>query len=136
MEYEKKVEKFSIKKRLKSFTFAYNGLKILFKTEHNAIIHLIAAIVVIVAGVIYNLSQFEWIVIIILIGLVFFAELINSSLEYLADAVSTEYNNKIGISKDLSAAAVLVISISAAIIGLVIFIPKIYGSIIILMGKV
>lgn len=116
---------FTLKKRLKSFTFAFNGICLLIKNEHNAWIHSFAAICVIIAGFIFNLSPTEWIAIVFAIGLVLAGEAINSSLEALCDLVSPEYNVLIKQSKDLAAGAVLILAISAAIVGLIIFIPKI-----------
>jgi diacylglycerol kinase len=115
---------FSISKRLKSFVFAFNGLKILFKEEHNSIIHLIVTVLVITASIYFELSMYEWIAVIFSIGLVFTAEIINTAIENIADFLTTEKNDKIKIIKDLSAAAVLVSVITAVTIGIIIFLPK------------
>jgi diacylglycerol kinase len=118
-------QKFSIFKRLKSFEHAFNGLLILIKEEHNARIHLFATICVIVAGVLFKISLNEWIAIIFSIGLVFCLEIINSSIENIADFIYPEKHEKIKKIKDLSASGVLISAITALIIGLIIFIPKI-----------
>ena len=120
-----KQDRFSILKRLKSFKYAFNGLRILFKEEHNARIHLFAMICVIIAGFFFRVSLFEWIAIVFSIGLVFSLEIINSSIENMADFVSTDRNEKIKKIKDLSASGVLISALTALIIGLIIFIPKI-----------
>ena len=73
-----------------------------------------------------NLSAEEWIVIAFAIGLVLAAEAINSSIEALADLVSPEYNEAIKRTKDLAAGAVLILAITAAIVGLIVFIPKLF----------
>jgi diacylglycerol kinase len=117
-------KQFSIRKRLSSFKFAINGLRSLIRYEHNSRIHLLAAILVIVAAVVFKVSVVEWLFLIGAIALVFMAELFNSAIEKLADYVSPEYQEKIKIVKDYCAAAVLIISIAAAIAGLMIFIPK------------
>ena len=70
--------KFSIKQRILSFGYAFNGLKILFVKEHNARIHLLAAIIAIIAGFFFNISHTEWMFIIVIIALVFITEIINS----------------------------------------------------------
>lgn len=114
--------KFSILKRLKSFIYAFNGLKILFREEHNSRIHLIAAIAVIIAGIIFELNIFEWIAIVFSIGLVITTEIINTVVEKTADFISPDKNEKIKKIKDLSAAAVLVSVITAVSIGLLVFI--------------
>ena len=118
-------EKFSIKKRLESFKYAFNGLKLLLKVEHNSRIHLFVTICVIIAGFLFCISLFEWMLIVFAIGFVFSMEIINSSIEKLADFVSPAKHETIKIVKDMAAAAVLVSAITAAIIGLIIFIPKI-----------
>ncbi|MDY0077002.1 MAG: diacylglycerol kinase family protein [Bacteroidales bacterium] len=121
-----KQQKFSIRKRLKSFSYAFNGLKLLLKEEHNSWIHLFAAFCVVIAGFIFDLSAFEWIAIVFAIGLVVTLELINSAIENIADFVSPEKQAKIKKVKDLAAAAVLVGAVTALVVGLIIFIPKIF----------
>jgi len=117
-------KQFSIRERLSSFKFAINGLRSLIRHEHNARIHLLAAILVIVAAIVLKVTVIEWIFLIGAIALVFMAELFNSAIEKLADYVSPEYQEKIRLVKDYCAAAVLMISIAAAIVGLTIFIPR------------
>ena len=118
-------EKFSIRKRLKSFVYAFNGLLLLIKKEHNARIHLLATVCVIAAGFIFKITDIEWIAVIFAIGFVFVSEIINSSIEQLADFVSPDKHEKIKIVKDLAAAAVLVAAIVSVIIGLIVFLNKI-----------
>jgi len=120
-----KEEKFSIAKRLKSFTYAFNGLRILLREEHNSRIHLFATVCVVVAGVIFRISPLEWVAVVFAIGLVFGGEIFNSAIEDLADVVCPERDERIKKVKDLSAAAVLVSAFTALIIGLIIFIPKV-----------
>jgi len=120
-----KQQRFLISKRLKSFKYAFNGLRILIKEEHNARIHLFATICVIIAGLFFNISMNEWIGVIFSIGLVFILEIINSSIENIADFISPEKHEMIKRIKDLSASGVLISAITALIIGLIIFIPKI-----------
>jgi diacylglycerol kinase (ATP) len=120
-----KQQNFSIKKRIRSFGYALNGLKILVREEHNARIHLFATICVVVAGIALKISETEWIAVVFAIGLVIALEAINSSIENIADFVSPEKHNWIKKIKDLSAAGVLIGSIAAAVVGFIIFIPKI-----------
>jgi diacylglycerol kinase len=119
-----KSDKFSFKSRIGSFRFAINGIWTLLKYEHNSRIHLIAAIIVIVLGIILKLSLSEWSLLIVVIGLVFITELINSSLESLADRIDPEWNEQIRRAKDYAAAAVLMSAVIAIIAGSLIFIPK------------
>ena len=118
-------ERFSIKKRIKSFRYAFAGLRVLFREEHNARIHAFAAICVVIAGFVFRISAYEWIAVTIVIGMVLSAEAINSSLERTADFVKAERDDRKRDIKDLGAAAVLLTAIAAAIVGLIIFLPKI-----------
>jgi diacylglycerol kinase (ATP) len=119
-----KSAKFSLKSRFKSFRFALNGVSSLLKNEHNSRIHLVAAIISIGMGIILKLNFFEWSLLIIVIGIVFLAELFNSSVETLADIIDPEWNKMIMTAKDYSAAAVLISAIVALVVGCLIMIPK------------
>jgi diacylglycerol kinase len=119
--------KFSLKSRLGSFRFAVNGLLLLIKNEHNSRIHLLAAIIAIVMGIIMKIDHYEWSLLIIVIGAVFLTELLNSSIESLADLIDPEWNELIMRTKDYSAAAVLISAIVAIVVGGLIFIPKFLG---------
>jgi len=120
-----KNDKFSIIKRIKSFKFAFQGLRVLIIEEHNARIHLIATILVLIAGVFLKILAIEWGMIVFSIGLVFSMEAINSAIENLSDFVSPNKHKLIKKVKDLSAGAVLISAIVAMIISCIIFIPKI-----------
>lgn len=122
-----KQENFSINKRFKSFGYAFNGLKILIMDEHNSRIHVLAAIVAVIAGYLFQISYIEWIAIIFAIGQVIAFEIFNSAIENLCDFISPGQHDTIKKIKDLSAAGVLVGAITAAIIGLIVFVPKITG---------
>jgi len=116
--------KFSLKSRLQSFRFALNGLRSLLKYEHNSRIHSIAAIAVIVLGLLMKINPTEWSLLIIVIGMVFITELLNSSLESFADSLKPEWNDLIGKAKDYSAAAVLIAAVISLVVGAIIFVPK------------
>ena len=117
-------EKFSISKRVKSFKYAFNGLRILIKEEHNAKIHLVAIIVVTIAGVYFEIAAMEWVTLVITMGIVLSMEIVNSSIEKLCDFVSPDKHELIKKVKDLAATAVLISALSAVIIGLIIFAPQ------------
>ncbi len=117
-------EKFSIKARLKSFKYAFNGVKILIKEEHNSRIHLLAAISAIGLGIFFNISICEWIAIVFAIGFVISLEIVNSAIENIADFISPQKHYKIKKIKNLTASAVLVGAFCALIIGFLIFLPK------------
>jgi len=118
--------RFSILKRFKSFVYAFSGLKILFKEEHNSRVQLFVALCVLIAGFVFSISAYEWIALIFCIGFVLALETINSVLENISDFVSPQNNETIKKVKDLSAAAVLLGAITTLIIGLIIFVPKIF----------
>ena len=114
-----------IKKRLDSFKFAFAGIRDLFKTEPNAIIHLIAALIAILLAIFFSISTTEWCFVIFAIAFVFSAEALNTALEHLCNLVSPDYNELAGKTKDAAAAAVLFAAIGSAIVGLIVFLPKI-----------
>lgn len=116
---------FSIKERIKSIGFALDGLKTMFLEEHNARIHLVGMLLGVGFGFWLDISSLEWAAISICIGLVFAAELFNSSLESMANHVSPEWHEDIKKVKDYAAAAVLVMAITAIVVGLIIYLPKI-----------
>jgi undecaprenol kinase/diacylglycerol kinase (ATP) len=122
---ENRSKSFSIRKRIQSFKYAFRGLKTVFEEEHNARIHLLAAVIVIVSGLAFRISVLEWLAITLTVGFVISAEIINSSIENLCDFVSPGKNDLIKKIKDLSAAAVLVSAITSVAIGLIVFLPKI-----------
>nr|WP_319569627.1 diacylglycerol kinase family protein [uncultured Draconibacterium sp.] len=110
-----------IAKRLHSFKYALNGLWHLWKTEINFRIHIFASITVTALGWLVEITRTKWFIIIICVGIVLTAEALNSAIERICDVVSPEKNIQIKIIKDISAAAVLIVSVMAAIIGLFIF---------------
>jgi len=113
--------------QMKSFVFAYNGLKKIFFIEKKAIIHLIISTIAILCGFILSINTTEWSILIITIVVVFSLEMVNTAIEKLVDIVQPEFQEKAGLIKDLAAGAVLFASIGAVAIGLIIFLPKIFG---------
>ncbi|MBQ2835893.1 MAG: diacylglycerol kinase family protein [Clostridia bacterium] len=113
------------KKLINSFKYAIEGFISSFKTERNMKIHILAMILVIALGVYLKLKLIEWCIIASAISLVIGGELFNTAIETIVDMVSPEKNPKAKLAKDISAAAVLAVSIGAAIVGGLIFIPKI-----------
>jgi len=107
------------------FNHAFRGLLNLIKTERNFKTHLLILFFVILLGFFFQITTTEWIFIIFSSVIVLGLEALNSSVEKLADEVSAEHSPKIKWIKDVSAAAVLIIAIGAAIIGCMIFIPYI-----------
>jgi diacylglycerol kinase (ATP) len=117
-------DKFTLKARLASFKFAFQGLLSLLKNEHNSRIHLFAAFFALICGFIFRISIIEWVALVIVIGLVFLAELINTSIETMADLVNPDWDHQIRKTKDYAAAAVLISAFVSFATGLLIFIPK------------
>lgn len=120
------VMKMKDKKRLiNSFKYAFEGIISALKTEKNMKIHVLIMMLVIIFGIILKISKIEWIICIVLFGLVISLELINTAIENVVDLITQEINPKAKIAKDVAAGAVLVSAITSAIIGLMIFVPKI-----------
>ena len=117
--------KYMVKSRLDSFKYAFRGISTLFREEPNAVIHLVASILVLFAGFVLKVSPAEWCILVIVAGVVFVAEIFNTSLETIGDIIDSEWNEKIMKAKDLAAAGVLVAAMVSVISGLIIFVPKI-----------
>ena len=111
-------------RRLRAFGHAGRGLRLLTRKEVHFRIHLIIFILTLIIGWWVGLSATEWLIIIVVSGLVFTAEGLNSALERLCDFVSPEYHSHIKDIKDISAAAVTLAAIAAFVAGLIIFVPK------------
>ena len=116
---------FSLRKRLKAFKYAFNGLYLFFFKDQSAIIHTVATIIAIALGIYFQINTTEWMLIAFAISLVLISEMLNSSIEKLCDVVEPDWNYKVGQVKDVSAGAVLIASILSLIIAGIIFIPKI-----------
>lgn len=110
-----------------TFICALNGIKQAIKTETNLKIDCIIAILVIVAGFVFKINYIEWFICILSIGLVLSVEIMNTAIETVVDMFTREKNELAGKAKDISAGSVLVVAIIVAILGCMIFIPKIYN---------
>lgn len=117
-----------MKKIINSFKYALQGFVQAFKSEKNMKIHTIITMLVIIVAIILKISFIEWLICIVLISMVIAAELFNTAIETTVDLAMPEKNEKAKIAKDVSASAVLILAIGAAIIGLIIFLPKITAS--------
>ena len=118
--------KFSWRQRGNSFGYAFSGLKAVFRTEHNMWIHAALTAVALLLGIWLRISAAEWMSLLIVMTLVWMAELFNTALEKTLDFISKEKHPQIKLVKDLSAAAVLVTAVAALIGGGIIFIPKLF----------
>ncbi len=111
---------------IKQVGFAVAGIKIFFYNERNGKIQACIALAAIVLGSVLQIKKPEWCIVILCIAIVLGAEMVNTALEKLCNLVSSEYHPAIKVIKDVSAGAVLLCSVMAAIVGLLIFVPYLY----------
>lgn len=116
----------TIKKRLLSFKYAGQGIVTLIKSEPNARIHLFLMSVAIILGFIFDITRFEWLILVLTFAMVLAAEAFNTAFEFLTDLVSPDYHELAGKTKDVAAGAVLLTAIGAFIVGCIIFLPKLW----------
>jgi diacylglycerol kinase len=110
---------------MSGFVYASKGLLEAIRSQFSIRFHFVATIFVLALSWYFNLSLTEWCFILLSIGLMWTAELLNTAVEYLTDFVSPEYNDLAGKVKDIAAAAVLFSALVTASIGLIIFVPKV-----------
>ena len=116
---------FSIAARLRSFRFAFRGIRAMLQSQHNAWIHAAATAVAVAAGFALEISQSEWLAITLVIVAVWTAEALNTALEALCDVASPEFHPAVERAKDIAAGAVLISAVGAVVIGSMIFAPRI-----------
>lgn len=132
--------KVKTKKLINSFKYAGEGFLSSFRTERNMKIHIVIMLLVILAGILLKIDKLDWIICIICFALVIAGEMFNTAIETVVNMAMPHKNELAKIAKDISAGAVLILAIGSAIIGMMIFIPKllnlkIYGWIMVLIGK-
>jgi len=115
----------SLKQRLNSFKYAFAGILEVIQSQTNMKIHIGAAILTIIGGFFFSISTIEWCFVVIASLAVMSAEAFNTAIEHLTDLVSPDYHPLAGKAKDAAAGAVLIAAIGAAIIGLLVFLPKV-----------
>ena len=113
------------KKLINSFKYAIQGFLMSFRKERNMKIHFFIMIAVIFLGFLLKISKAEWVICIILFGIVIAGEMFNTAIETTVDIAMPQKNPKATIAKDVSAGGVLILAITSAVIGCMIFIPKI-----------
>lgn len=109
------------------FRNAFRGMYVVWKTTRHLYIHIISAVLAIVFGFYFKVSGPEWIALVFAIGFVLVSETFNTAIEIDIDLTSPEYHPYARDTKDVAAAAVLVASFTAAVVGLIIFLPKIFS---------
>ena len=115
-----------VQNRIRGVGYALKGALLLIKTEASIKTQIFIALVVTAGGFYFDITTTEWILQILAIALVLGIEGLNTAIEKLADYVQPEFDAKIGFIKDISAGAVMLVSIAATIIGLIIYLPKIF----------
>jgi diacylglycerol kinase (ATP) len=115
---------FTIGARLQSVGYAWNGLKEVVASQHNAWVHVAATVAVVTLGVATKVSRTEWLALVFAIVLVWAAEALNTAFELLCDVVSPDHHPLIGRAKDVAAGAVLVCAAGAVVVAGVVFLPR------------
>lgn len=110
--------------RLKSMVFALKGAIKLITTEHSIMVQSSLAVLLIMAGIYFEISHVEWLVQTLAIGLVLGIEGLNTAVEKIADFIHPDYHERIGFIKDIAAGAVFFAALTAIAIGCLIYIPK------------
>ena len=112
-------------KFIQSLQFAIRGIITFLRNETNGQIQLVAAIIVVTLGLVFQIGAMEWLVVVLCITVVLTLEMINTAIEKLCDVVQPDYHPQIKIIKDIAAGAVLIAALGSIIIGAIIFVPKI-----------
>lgn len=116
-------ESFSLAARLRSFEHALRGIRETLVSQHNARIHLVMTSLVCALGWVLGVSRLEWCALILAIAAVWVAEVLNTAIEWLADAVSPDPHPLVGKAKDAAAGAVLLAAAGASVVGLLVLGP-------------
>ena len=122
----KEKKRFSVVGRIKSATHAWRGIGVLISTSYNARLHLFFAMLAIYLGFILHISEIEWVQVILPLGIVIIAEAFNTAVEIDIDLTSPNYHPYARDTKDVAAGAVAISAFIACIVGLIIFLPKIF----------
>ena len=120
--------RFSFVARVRSFQHAFRGLRVLVAGEQNAWIHLVATLLVLTLGAFFPVTRIEWALLALAIAAVWAAEALNAAVERLGDAVSEASHPLVGAAKDLGAAGVLASAAGAAVVGLLVFGPRLLSA--------
>lgn len=124
MNSEFRNKEFGFKRFLKSFKYSLEGLKYAYKNEQSMLVHLIVTIIAVTLGILFKISNFEWIITIFLLSVTASLELLNTAIEAVCDMVTLEYNKLAKIAKDTASASVFFTSMLGFVSGLIIYVPK------------
>jgi len=119
-------KKLSSSSRIKAVRIALDGLKQVFVSEPNARIHALITLGVFIAGWLFKISRLEWLSLVLTVGLVWVAEIFNTAVEKLVDLASPEIHPAAKAVKDISAGAVLASAVTAVVVGILIFGPRLW----------
>tara|TARA_R110002096_G_scaffold319334_1_gene513542 strand:- start:224 stop:616 length:393 start_codon:yes stop_codon:yes gene_type:complete len=108
------------------FADAFRGIVVVLRTEWNFRIHLLMCFVAVLLGFIFKISLGEWMAVALCSALVIVAEVLNTAIEYLADAVHPEADEGVGRAKDAAAGGVMIAAVAAGVVGAIVFLPKIW----------
>lgn len=112
--------------RLKSMVFALKGAFKLVTTEHSIMVQSIIAILITIAGFYFGITRIEWMIQILVFGLVLSIEGLNTAVEKVADFIHPEYHKRIGFIKDIAAGAVFFAALTAIVIVCIIYFPYLF----------
>ena len=122
---DREKKKFGFKRIISSIKNSFNGLKAAYKNEQSVYIHLVCTIILLLVSFLLKISTTEWLIIIAIIGLTLVVELLNTAIESTVDLVTKDFHPLAKVAKDTASAAEFVLSVTSAVIALMIFIPKI-----------
>ena len=125
MDSQKEKKAWSLVRRAQSFSHAFRGIRLFFVTTPNAWIHIFAALVVVIAGFYFEVSPFEWLALVLVMGLVLVAEAFNTAIEIDMNLTSPQFHPYARDTKDVAAGAVLLSALTAVAVGLIVFLPKV-----------
>ena len=117
-------EPFSLSARVESFRFALRGITQMLLSQHNAWIHALATIAVITLGFWLEVTRGDWLALILASAVVWTAEGLNTAFEALCDVASPEFHPQVERAKDVAAGAVLIAAVASAVVGLLVFGPR------------
>lgn len=106
---------------IRSFGYAIEGFRTAVATERNIKVQLLVGVLAIVAGVVLKIDALSWVLVLLCIGLVLFAELVNTSIEAIVDLATQDLHPLAKRAKDIAAASVFALSITAAVVGIIVF---------------
>ena len=122
---DRRNKKLGVKRFFKSFTYNIEGLKYALLNEQSILVQLMAAVIIICLGFVFKINRYEWFAILFSVGLVLSFEFVNTAVEAVVDLVTEEKKPLAKIAKDTASTAVGIMALVSAIVGIIIFLPKV-----------